>query len=71
MVMGADEQCLLQGQKAGHPEAHKKVCVGTGSESVLPSKNFGALRLLLVAFESLNPLLKEICNGSLSTVQTY
>ena len=52
VVIGADEQCLLQGQKAGHPGAHAKVCVGTESESVLPMKYFGALRLLLVAFES-------------------
>lgn len=46
---------LLQDQKDGHPEAHAKVCVGTGSESMLPLKDFetfGALRLLLVAFEN-------------------
>ena len=24
VVIGADEQCLLQGQKAGHPGAHAK-----------------------------------------------
>ena len=60
-MIGAGEQCLLQGQKAGHPEAHAKVCVGTGSDSVLPLEyfeNLGALRLLPVAFESLHPLLK-------------
>ena len=51
-MIGASEQCLLQGQKAGNPEAHAKVCVGTESESMLPLKYFGALRLLLVAFES-------------------
>ena len=30
VVRGADEQCLLQDQKTGLPEAHVKVCVGTG-----------------------------------------
>ena len=30
VVTGADEQCLLQDQNTGLPEAHAKVCVGTG-----------------------------------------